>query len=147
MFESMKISKCKKYLAKLKKQKKLINSKLEAAEESAGCSGCELYNRGSITNYIDRYAKCAKCKGHNKCKELASRLDAICLETDSYIENEYANMVFNVYNSKRPMLYEVYDKKMVSWEEAFINDFDKIPKTLRHSLVGLIEGEGRYKFK
>ena len=147
MFEKMKISKYKKQLAKLKADKKAINDELYSLEEKAGCANCKMYNRGKVSSLADRYKSCSNCKGSTKCKKVASELEKIKFDIDNYIENEYAKMVFELYSAKKIKLYEKYDKKYLTWEEAFGNDFDKVSKTLRHSLVGLIEGEGRFEIK
>jgi len=45
------------------------------------------------------------------------------------------------------MLIRVRTGEEVSWDEAFGNDFCKVSKSLRHSLVGLVEEPGRYVLK
>ena len=68
-------------------------------------------------------------------------------EIDDFVENIYAKDIFEKYQKKRPKLVRKKDEQIISWEEAFGDDFNKISKSLRHSLVGLIEGGGRYTLK
>ncbi len=62
-----------------------------------------------------------------------------------FIENEYAFAVYERYCKSKPNLIRVKTGEVVSWDEGFGSDFDKISKSLRHSLVGLVEEPGRYK--
>lgn len=64
-----------------------------------------------------------------------------------FIENQYSLHMYEKYSAKKPKLIEVKTGKVISWEEGFGTSFDKISKSLRHSLVGLKDGSGRYKIK
>lgn len=66
-------------------------------------------------------------------------------ELDAFIEEEYAKDIFEKYSKKKPILTEVKTGTKIAWVDAFGNEFEKISKSLRHSLVGLEEGGGRYK--
>ena len=68
-------------------------------------------------------------------------------EIDHFVENIYAKDVFDKYVKKRPKLISNRTDCVVSWEEAFGSVFDEIPKGVRHSLVGLVEGGGLYRLK
>lgn len=76
-----------------------------------------------------------------------SELDTFISEIDSFIENDYANAVFQYFAKKQPDLIRIKTGEVVSWDDAFGTDFDNVTKSLRHSLVGLVEGDGRYKLK
>ena len=73
--------------------------------------------------------------------------DSKIKEIDHFVETIYAKDVFDKYVKKRPKLISNRTDEVVSWEEAFGSVFDEIPKGVRHSLVGLIEGGGQYRFK
>ncbi|MDI9243201.1 hypothetical protein [Fusibacillus kribbianus] len=76
-----------------------------------------------------------------------SELDKVYKEIDLLIEGEYAESVFAYYVKKRPALIRIKTGEIVTWDDAFGNSFEKVSKSLRHSLVGLVEGGGRYKIK
>lgn len=73
--------------------------------------------------------------------------DSKIKEINHFVENNYAKDVFDKYGKKRPKLISNKTDAVVSWEEAFGSVFDEIPKGVRHSLVGLVEGGGQYRFK
>lgn len=73
--------------------------------------------------------------------------DSKIKEIDHFVEYIYAKDVFDKYVKKRPKLISNKTDDVVSWEEAFGSVFDEVPKGLRHSLVGLVEGGGQYRFK
>lgn len=66
---------------------------------------------------------------------------------NSLIENEYASAVYDKYNAEKPVLIRIKTGEEIPWDEAFGKDFANISKSLRHSLVGLVEEPGRYKLK
>lgn len=78
---------------------------------------------------------------------IAHELDKISVDIDDFIENEYAQAVFEYYNKKKPTLVRIRTDEKYAWEEAFGSEFDRIEKTLKHSLVGLVENTGRYRIK
>jgi len=67
-------------------------------------------------------------------------------EIENFITNVYAKSIFDKYSKKKPKLICKKTDEVIDWEEAFGSEYDKISKSLRHSLVGLIEGGGRYRF-
>ena len=76
-----------------------------------------------------------------------SEMDQIIKQIDSLIEGDYAKAVFEYYQKKSPSLIRIRTGETVSWKDAFGDSFDEVSKSLRHSLVGLVEGGGRYKMK
>ena len=70
-----------------------------------------------------------------------------CKEITDFVCNSYAKVVFEKYNPKKPRLVRRLTKEVLTWDEAFGNNFEAIPLSLRESLVGLIEDSGKYKFK
>ena len=81
-----------------------------------------------------------KQSAKNKMKEAEK-------EYADFVEEEYSLFVFNHYSKKEPDLINRYTNEKCSWKQAFGSDFNKISKIVRHSLVGLIENSGKYKFK
>lgn len=73
-----------------------------------------------------------------------SELDLIITEIDELVEGCYSEAVFRHYKDKQPTLIRIMTGEKVSWDDAFGDSFDKLPKSLRHSLVGLVEGGGKY---
>ena len=71
----------------------------------------------------------------------------MCDDIKDFICNVYAKKVFDFYNPKKPKLVRCLTKEVFTWDEAFGSDFSKIPSSLRESLVGLVEGSGKYKLK
>ena len=65
---------------------------------------------------------------------------------DAFVENIYARDIFNKYSKRKPKLICNANDEITSWDDAFGKDFDKLSIGLRHSLVGLIEGGGKYRF-
>ncbi len=78
---------------------------------------------------------------------VSKELEKLSSNISSLIENEYAQAVFEEYKAKKPVLIEVNTGEEISWDHAFGNDFSKISKSIRYSLVGLVEEPGRYIFK
>ena len=68
-------------------------------------------------------------------------------EIDEFVENVYARDIFNKFNKKNPKLICNQSGDVVDWNSAFGTDFNNVSKGLRHSLVGLIEGGGKYRFR
>ena len=140
--------KFKKYHSKLQmlynKQNDLINQYNEAIE-LAECLSCNLYSSESC--YENRHKKCGDCTKSKTILIIARELDKISVDIDDFIENEYAQAVFEYYNKKKPTLVRIRTDEKYAWEEAFGSEFDRIEKTLKHSLVGLVENTGRYKIK
>lgn len=85
-------------------------------------------------------------KSNNKITP-GSEAERLCSEIDAFIENDYALTVFRYYEKRLPVLIRVRTGEEEDWNKAFGSDFDKVSKSLRHSLVGLVEGGGRYKLK
>lgn len=76
-----------------------------------------------------------------------SELYELMNEIDQFIEGEYSEAVFSYYVEKKPTLIRVQTGEEVTWEAAFGTKYDDVLKSLKHSLVGLVEGGGRYKVK
>lgn len=121
MINTTQVKKCKKELKELYGQKKKLDSKYEHFKE---------INMES-----------------EQVKILEEQLKVVSAEICDLIENDYAEAVFNEYCTKRPDLIRVRTGETISWNEAFGSDFSKVTKSLRHSLVGLVEEPGRYRIK
>lgn len=83
----------------------------------------------------------------DKAEQINRDMEELANRIALFIENEYALAVFEEFNKTRPELIRVKTGETVTWEEGFGTDFEKISKSLRHSLVGLVEEPGRYKLR
>jgi hypothetical protein len=116
------IKECSNRLKKFYDEEKRLNNELDSAEEN-----------NSDLSYIEK---------------LTNDVEKLIKTKDEFIENIYALAVFEKYSKIKPLLVRIRTQEEVSWEKAFGNTFDSIPKGLRHSLVGLVEDDhGRYIFK
>ena len=75
--------------------------------------------------------------------ELYELINAI----DQFIEGEYSEAVFSYYVEKKPTLIRIQTGEEVTWEDAFGTKYSDVSKSLNYSLVGLVEGGGRYKVR
>ena len=76
-----------------------------------------------------------------------SEADKLINEIDNFIEGEYSEAVFNYYKEKKPTLIRIATGEEYTWGQAFPETFEEVSASLKHSLVGLVEGGGRYKLK
>ena len=76
-----------------------------------------------------------------------SELDSLICQIDALIEGDYSRAVFDHYSEKKPLLIRIHTGEEVRWTDAFGENFDNTTLGQRHSLVGLIEGGGKYRFK
>jgi len=143
----LKIEKCKKTLHKLIKEKDKTQDALSDMMERAECETCECLNRQSVKRYAERFENCKSCQSYREIVSLAGKADKYESDIDSYIENEYAQVVFEILSKKKPMLIDTVSNEELCWERVFDNSFDKISKGLRHILVGLVEKPLKYKLK
>ncbi len=74
-------------------------------------------------------------------------LNSINEQINKFIETEYGEAVFRHFEHKRPALIRIHTGEEVTWNDAFGDSLEKITKSQKHSLVGLIEGGGQYKLK
>ena len=93
------------------------------------------------------YAELSSEEEKNKTMDNEERIDFVKCKIREYIDNEYAKTVFDVYAPKKPKLIRILTGETVLWENAFGDDFEKIPKSRREALTGLIEGGSKYKLK
>ncbi len=77
----------------------------------------------------------------------SNRLTSVLAQIDQFIEGPYAEAVFSFYKEKKPTLIRIRTGEEYSWNDAFGDSFDNVSRSLKHSLVGLVEGGGRYKIK
>ena len=73
--------------------------------------------------------------------------DNLINQIDSLIEGDYSRAVFEYYSKKQPVLVRNRTGEIIFWKDAFGETFENVSKSLRHSLVGLVEGGGRYRLK
>jgi len=83
--------------------------------------------------------------GTDEFERVTQDLKTLRDEIDIFIENEYAECVFNYYSKKQPKLVESSSGAVVSWSDIFGNSFAELSKNLRHALVGLVEDYGQYR--
>lgn len=95
------------------------------------------------------YAKTEKIVENGEDVQIDSKgeLHTLNAQIDALIEGDYAKAVFDHYSEIKPVLIRIRTGEEVQWSEAFGDSFDKTTLAQRHALVGLIEGESKYKFK
>lgn len=76
-----------------------------------------------------------------------SKLDALIRQIDDLVEGDYSRAVFDHYSRKKPLLIRSHTHEEALWQDVFGDSFDKTTIGQRHSLVGLIEGGGKYRLK
>ena len=76
-----------------------------------------------------------------------SELDTLIRQIDDLVEGDYSRAVFDHYSRSKPLLIRSHTQEEVQWQDAFGDSFDKTTLGQRHSLVGLIEGGGKYSLK
>lgn len=76
-----------------------------------------------------------------------NELDTLIRKIDDLVEGEYSRSVFDHYSRRKPLLIRLHTQEEVQWQDAFGDSFDKTTLGQKHSLVGLIEGGGKYRFK
>ena len=74
-------------------------------------------------------------------------LELIETKISELVEGVYAEEVFRYYAKKQPSLIRIHTGEEVTWKDAFGDAFESVSKSLRHSLVGLVEGGGQYTIK
>lgn len=75
------------------------------------------------------------------------KLDQVIQQINTLIEGDYSKAVFDNYSESRPALIRDFTGEEVQWLDAFGDSFEKTTRGQRHSLVGLVEGGGKYRFK
>lgn len=82
-----------------------------------------------------------------EAERINKEIEEVSCKIAMLIENEYALAVFEKYKKKGPMLIRVNTGEEVPWDEAFGQNYAMVSKSLRHSLVGLVEKPGQYSLK
>lgn len=147
MFFTNPFRKYKKELESLYKKQNQLSEQLEEMIGEANCGGCKSYDSGTVKYHADRFKKCTDCENRDSICKLAQSLDEVLEEINNFIEGNYARSVFEFYSLKEPTLIRRATGEEVAWKQAFGDDFEMVTKSLRHSLVELIEGDGRYQLK
>lgn len=68
------------------------------------------------------------------------------LEEEKLVCGVYSRAVYARYAKKHPLLREVSSGKLVRWQDVFKDPYGATTREQRYALVGLIEGEGAYRF-
>ncbi|MCR5459251.1 MAG: hypothetical protein K6F51_05085 [Acetatifactor sp.] len=123
-----------------------LEKELDFLENSLHSTKWKGYNYGPIKYYAERYANCEDTHEKERVLSVCEKLDSVIEEFDMFIENEYAPKVFDYYSVKKPKVTRISTDEVYGWEEAFGKSFEDLDKSLRHSLVGLVEEPGRYGF-
>ncbi len=76
-----------------------------------------------------------------------NELDSLINQIFALIEGDYSRAIFDYYSVKKPLLIRNLTGETVQWLDAFGDSFEATTIGQRHSLVGLIEGDGRYRIK
>lgn len=79
--------------------------------------------------------------------KLQKAYDLAGKEFNDFTKNVYAKEIYEVYSQIKPSLIRVKSGKQYEWDEVFKNPFDKLDNLDKSILVGLVEGNGGYKFK
>lgn len=111
----------------------------------ARCSACGILKKNEGFSQADWKSEC-KTKG--ACKKVLEA--CLMLEENDKLKDEikdkYAKNVFDFFSVQSPKLLRRKDNAMIEWKEAFGNEFEKLDKGMRSSLVALIEESGgRYR--
>ncbi len=77
----------------------------------------------------------------------SKEFDYIDNQINELIEGKYSEEVFRYYSKKKPVLIRIHTGEEISWADAFGDSFESVSKSLRHSLVGIIEGGGKYRLQ
>ena len=96
----------------------------------------KMYKKMNLERFILR----GKPKKHAEAEEMSRKIDG-------FVENTYARDIFDKFSKKKPKLICNQSDEVVDWNTAFGTNFDGLSKELRHSLVGLLEGGGKYRFR
>lgn len=136
-----------KKLSDLYNESEAVETQYSELTKDAGCPDCHFYGIGENSCYEDKFKLCQECSSSKEILKICRELDRIEKETDSFIETEYAKCVFDFYCRKKPILIRMSTGEEKTWDQAFGECFEKIDRGLRHSLVGLVEGGGRYIIK
>ena len=75
------------------------------------------------------------------------KLRYLLQEFDEFVCDVYARYIFEECAPNSPELIVVSTNEIVSWNDVFGTSFEKNSKLRKFSLVYLIEGNGKYKFK
>lgn len=135
-------------LAELYRKQSESENEWEQLTSRAGCILCPIYDRNCVGTYSGKLVGCCGCSKSDRVIRLGGELDRLEKEIDDFIENDYAQSVYEFYRVGKPDLIRKLTGETVSWEQAFgSGDFGTIEKSLRHSLVGLVEESGRYVLK
>lgn len=79
--------------------------------------------------------------------KLQKAYDLAGKEFNDFTKNIYAKEIYEAYSQIKPSLIRVKTGKQYEWDEVFKNPFDKMDNLDKSILVGLVEGNGGYKFK
>ena len=82
-----------------------------------------------------------------KRAELLQKLiDEKKVEIDAF-EDEFARYIFEINIKTNPKLVDRFDKKKIKFIDAFADDYSKVSKLKKSSLIGLYTDSGKYRFK
>ena len=82
-----------------------------------------------------------------KRAELLQKLvDEKRAELDEFID-EFARYIFEINVKTNPKLVDRFDKKKIKFIDAFADDYSKVSKLKKSSLIGLYKDSGKYRFK
>lgn len=79
--------------------------------------------------------------------ELKAKIDELTKKIDLFIEETYAKEIYDYYKSKKPKLVRIKNGQIESWEDVFGDSYEALSKAQLHVLIGLVEGDGKYKLK
>lgn len=83
----------------------------------------------------------------SKNVEVKRKIDEITVQIDLFIAHVYGKEIFEYYNKKKPKLVRIKNDQIETWEDVFGDEYELLSKAQQHVLLGLVEGDGKYKFK
>ena len=146
MFGSQ-IRKCKKKYEMLCNESRELKNQYYNLLDVSGCEACETFFRGSVTSMVQRFSNCSQCEKYLPLNTLCLAIEEKDKEIDRYVESEYSKAVYEYYTSQNPMLIEESTGRDIPWSRVFDEEYERMSGTIRHSLVGIVSGEGRYRLK
>lgn len=134
-----------KKLHSLQDKKKELDNHYYDLMDQYNCLSWPGYYSGNVEHLEDRFRNC-KNESHvdemiDVCREIEKSED----EINIFIENQYAKDVFERYVKQKPQLIRNKTKQLISWDEAFGDDFNELGTNEKNALVGLIEGQSKYQ--
>lgn len=106
------------------------------------CINCSRYIVVKNIPLESKFIGCTNCYSSiimRKCVDEFFKADK---EVDSYINKEFAQIIFNELINENPYIYNIRNNNFFKFDEVFGADFKKINKDMYFHLVGLVTDDG-----